>query len=178
MLQHPEIVKAIIDNVREVSGGHFRAPLKSCALVSKVWLPQSQRHLFHHVRLQHGTELRRWCKNIAKGRVKVLSTYVKWLNYSPPRTKTFSNGSPISLASKPSASSRLTFWNSRRKGCFDPLLVTLGTPCGTRHRPLCRPFSCPHILFKSLPKLHALGCTPLHSPLRDFTVIRRYDQRV
>ena len=84
MFQHQEIVDNIIDYVREVSDGHFRAPLKSCALVSKAWAPQSQRHLFHHVRLQYETELKRWCKNITKERAKVLSTYVKWLSYSPP----------------------------------------------------------------------------------------------
>jgi len=63
---------------------HFRAALKSCALVSKAWLTPSQRHLFHHVRLQHKTEIKRWCKNITKERAKILSTYVRWLSYSPP----------------------------------------------------------------------------------------------
>ena len=81
---HQEITDRIIDFVREVSSGHFRAPLKSCALVSKAWVTRSQRHLFHHVKLQYETELRRWCKNITKERAKVLSTYVKWLSYSPP----------------------------------------------------------------------------------------------
>ncbi|KAF9783316.1 hypothetical protein BJ322DRAFT_1070140 [Thelephora terrestris] len=84
MFRHQEIVDNIIDYVREVSNGRFRAPLKSCALVSKAWVPRSQSHLFHHVRLQYETELKRWCKNITKERAKVLSTYVKWLSYSPP----------------------------------------------------------------------------------------------
>ncbi|KAF9646673.1 hypothetical protein BDM02DRAFT_3118316 [Thelephora ganbajun] len=84
VFQHQEIVDNIIDYVREASGGHFRAPLKSCSLVSKAWLPRSQRHLFHHVRLQYEAELKRWCKNITKERAKVLSTYVRWLSYSPP----------------------------------------------------------------------------------------------
>lgn len=83
-LQNQEIIDKIINYVRELSVGQFRAPLKSCALVSKAWAPQSQRHLFHHVRLQYETELKRWCKNITKDRAKVLSTYVRWLSYSPP----------------------------------------------------------------------------------------------
>ena len=81
---HHEIVDGIIDYVREVSGGHFRAPLKSCALVSKAWVPRSQFHLFHHVSLRFETEFKRWCKNITKERAKVLSTYVRWLSCSPP----------------------------------------------------------------------------------------------
>jgi len=84
VFQHQEIVDEIIDYVREVSGGHFRVPLKSCALVSKAWLPQSQRHLFHHVSLKFEAELKRWCKNITKERAQVLSTYVRWLSCSPP----------------------------------------------------------------------------------------------
>ena len=81
---HNEIVDRIIGHVREVSDGHFRTPLKSCALVSKAWLPQSQRYLFHHISLQFGTELKRWCRNITKERAQVLSKYVRWLSYSPP----------------------------------------------------------------------------------------------
>jgi hypothetical protein len=85
MFQHQEIVDKIICYVRELStDGHFRSPLKSCALVSKAWLPPSQRHLFHHVRLQYEAELKRWCKNITKERAKILSKYVRWLSYSPP----------------------------------------------------------------------------------------------
>lgn len=84
MFQHQEIIDSIIDYVREISGGRFRAPLKSCALVSKAWLPRSQLYLFHHVKLQYETELRRWCNTITKGRARVLSKYAKWLSYSPP----------------------------------------------------------------------------------------------
>ena len=84
MFQHQEIVDNIIDYVRESSDGHFRAPLKSCALVSKAWLPRSQRHLFNHVRPQYKTEFKRWCKNITKERAEVLSAYTRWLSYSPP----------------------------------------------------------------------------------------------
>lgn len=85
MLQHhQEIIDRVIDYVQEVSDGHFHTPLRSCALVSKAWLPRSQRHLFHHVRLQYETELKRWCRNIMKERAKVLSAYARWLSYSPP----------------------------------------------------------------------------------------------
>lgn len=84
MFQHREIIDQIIDHVRDAPDGHFRVALKLRALVSKAWVAQSQRHLFYHVKFQYETEIKRWYKTITKERVKVFSTYVKWLSYSPP----------------------------------------------------------------------------------------------
>ena len=60
--QHQEIVDNIIGYVRELLGGHFRAPLKSCALRTRAWIKQSQPHLFHHIKPRYETVFERWCK--------------------------------------------------------------------------------------------------------------------
>ncbi|KAK0499118.1 hypothetical protein EDD18DRAFT_1103555 [Armillaria luteobubalina] len=62
----PEIVEQIIDHVAEDDSELRKSSLANCALVTKLWLPRAQYHMFRVTELRTRTELRRFaelCRN-------------------------------------------------------------------------------------------------------------------